>query len=50
MVVKSNGKELLRGKARSYKPSIMECQIVPSKVLQEAQDEITLELAEGSEA
>ena len=50
MVVKSNGKELLRGKARSYKPSIMECQIVPSKVLQEAQDEITLELVEGSEA
>ena len=50
MVVKSNGKELLRGKARSYKPSIMECQIVPSKILQEAQDEITLELVEGSEA
>ena len=47
MVITSNGKEIFRGKAKEYKPSIMECQIVPEKILSEAQDEITLSLLEG---
>ena len=47
MVVTSNGKEIFRGNAKEYKPSIMECQIIPSKILSEANDEITLSLEEG---
>lgn len=44
MVVHSGGKEIFRGQPRSYKPSIMECQIIPAKLLDEASDSITLSL------
>ena len=44
MVITSGDKEIFRGKPRSYKPSIMECQMVPAKLLENATDEITLSL------
>ena len=46
LVVKSGETEIFRGKARAYKPSIMECQIVPAKLLAGAGDEITVSMEE----
>ena len=43
MTITSGGEELFRTKARDYKPSIMECLTVPAKILEKAQDEITLQ-------
>ncbi len=44
IVVTSNGNTLLQGKLSSYKPSIMEDLILPSSVLQDAGNEITLKI------
>lgn len=44
IVVTSNGNVLLKGKPRSYKPSIMEDLILPSSILQKAGNEITLKI------
>ena len=43
MVVTSGGAEIFRGKARDYKPSIMECLTLPPKILEKAEGEITLQ-------
>lgn len=45
MVVSSGDQILFRGQPRAYKPSIMECQIVPGKLLEKAGDTISLRLS-----